>query len=774
MAARASLALAVAAGLLLALLASACGAPPPAAPARDVTFAVTLDEKPAPARDVTFMVMLDGKPAPGAAIYADGRPLPNALLGGSLTTGSDGRLTARLAGADAVVALAPAALFTTTRPAHGWLAAPLQPFAASGQPPGWKYQVFWHSLAWDESGAPVIAPLDASGTYTLTLSRQRPLILFNLLVSVEWDADQAYLDDLKLAMQRASTYLWDVTDGQMALGQVRIVDRREHWWEADIQVLANNSKVPHASIGGIEERLEPASYRIQLGPFWDARRINGPSSRWSESDGYRTIVHELGHYALGLYDEYRGSDGQKRACTVHQPDRSLESAGASVMNHQYTTSELSARDVPALWSPECEKTLQWQRAGQSAWQTVVQRFSRHGEWEILPPHEQPRSGPVSTTWPAALVSIPEAVVDNPDSKVERVAPFAVTVATPTGVAAASSVWLEDKTLGCALRLGQITAEQPQLWVLGAHEDDIIYVRQAVDESTWLCATRPISSTAAVADPLKLELEMKDSICLPTFAVCEYSASAGHAGAAPLLLLGQLAPSNPQLPSAMPWQAFAPPHPQLPSDVTWQTFAPLSLGMIPFNPDPSAVDARWHDAAFQDLLAASAVDALVNRSNQGEPLSGKPLVCFAAAGNCLPLDVGVTANALPHAPASPPAGQPARLTLASNDGLLQVFQQGSALPADLLIVDSPLPLDLSASQSGLMGVSRLYTLGGMWSNAELTMQIQADCCAGASERPPRLYRIEAGTPVLVEDSWYAEEEGYVLATIDQPGAYALFR
>ncbi len=60
------------------------------------------------------------------------------------------------------------------------------------------------------------------------------------------------------------------------------------------------------------------------------------------------------------------------------------------------------------------------------------------------------------------------------------------------------------------------------------------------------------------------------------------------------------------------------------------------------------------------------------------------------------------------------------------------------------------------------------------NAELTMQIQADCCAGASERPPRLYRIEAGTPVLVEDSWYAEEEGYVLATIDQPGAYALSR
>ena len=140
------------------------------------------------------------------------------------------------------MAIALAALVTTTRPAHDWLAAPLLTFASPGPQPGWKYQVFWNSLDWDETGTPMATLVSASGTYTLALSRQRPLILFNLLVSVEWDADQTYLDDLELAMQRASSYLWDVTDGQMALGQVRIVDSSKHWQEADIQVLASNSR----------------------------------------------------------------------------------------------------------------------------------------------------------------------------------------------------------------------------------------------------------------------------------------------------------------------------------------------------------------------------------------------------------------------------------------------------------------------------------------------------------------------------------------------------
>lgn len=742
--ASAGVALAVAAGLLLAFfLAAACAAPPSGAIARDVTFVVTLD----------------GEPAAGAAVYAGGQPLPNALENGGFTTDSHGRLVTSLAGADTVVALAPAARFTTTRPAHDRLAEPLLPFAGQGSQPNWSAQVFWNSLEWDSNGAPVARLIDASGTYTLALGRQRPLILFNLLVSVEWDADQAYLDDLKLAMQRASTYLWDVTDGQMALGQVRIVDNREHWWDADIQVVASNSKIPHASIGGMEEVLEPQKYRVQLGPFWDRRRTNGPDSRWSEPDGFRTIVHELGHYALGLYDEYVGRDNQGHYCTARQPAQAPD--GASIMNYQYTTSELSADDVPELWSPECEKTLQWQRtmrngAGQSAWDTVAQRFSREGDWEVIAPHDHARSGPISTTWPAALATIPYVAVENPGSDAGRVAPFALTVSPTAGVSAAASVWLESDGLGCgAIRLGQITAAQPHLWVLGAHLGDRLHVRQEVDDSTWLCAAETITGTTMARS---LNLQRQDFSCTTTFTECDYSPPVVQTLAGRPLLLAP----------------FDPPRQQLLSDVTWQALPPLSLGMIPFNQDPAAVTELGFDGAFQDLFTASAVEAFLARAVQGQPPAGGALVCFAGEGACLPLDVGLTANTLLAPQGERPAGRPERLTVASNDGLLQVFQQGSEIPDDLLIVDSPFPAGPRASRGKLDVASRLYTLGGTWSNADLLVQIQADCCHGDDERPPRLYRIEAGAPVLVEDSWYAEQEGYVLATIREPGAYALLR
>lgn len=74
---------------------------------------------------------------------------------------------------------------------------------------------------------------------------------------------------------------------------------------------------------------------------------------------------------------------------------------------------------------------------------------------------------------------------------------------------------------------------------------------------------------------------------------------------------------------------------------------------------------------------------------------------------------------------------------------------------------------------LVAVSRLYTLGGAWNNADLLVQIQADCCARDDERQPRLYRIENGTAVAIA-RWYVSQEGYVLATIRKPGAYATFR
>lgn len=73
-----------------------------------------------------------------------------------------------------------------------------------------------------------------------------------------------------------------------------------------------------------------------------------------------------------------------------------------------------------MWSPECEQTLQWHRAGngvkgESAWQTVVRRFPRLG-WEVVAP-QQVIPGPSPELWPAALPAMPH-IVDDDDDRVD--------------------------------------------------------------------------------------------------------------------------------------------------------------------------------------------------------------------------------------------------------------------------------------------------------------------------------------------------------------------
>ena len=74
------------------------------------------------------------------------------------------------------------------------------------------------------------------GQQRLVARPERTLILFDLLIAIEWDADDAYVRDLALAADRAADYLYDATDGQMTFGQVTIVDKAEQWAAADIQI----------------------------------------------------------------------------------------------------------------------------------------------------------------------------------------------------------------------------------------------------------------------------------------------------------------------------------------------------------------------------------------------------------------------------------------------------------------------------------------------------------------------------------------------------------
>jgi hypothetical protein len=135
---------------------------------------------------------------------------------------------------------------------------------------------------------------------------QEYLYLFNVLVALEWQPDQAYLEQLKTAFRRASDFLFDVTDGWMAFGQV-VFGGAELMDAADIQIVASSRVLPRSWVGAMhpekqyqyDEKYMPI--RIGRGLWNDNRRGIIP---WDEPEGYRIIVHEWGHHALKLTDEY--------------------------------------------------------------------------------------------------------------------------------------------------------------------------------------------------------------------------------------------------------------------------------------------------------------------------------------------------------------------------------------------------------------------------------------------------------------------------------------
>ena len=132
------------------------------------------------------------------------------------------------------------------------------------------------------------------------------LYLFNVLVALEWQPDQAYMEQLKTAFRRASDFLFDVTDGWMAFGQV-VFGGPELMEAADIQIMASTRVLPRSWVGAMhahaeyqhDEKYMPI--RLGRGLWNDNRRGIIP---WDEPEAYRIMIHEWGHHALKLTDEY--------------------------------------------------------------------------------------------------------------------------------------------------------------------------------------------------------------------------------------------------------------------------------------------------------------------------------------------------------------------------------------------------------------------------------------------------------------------------------------
>lgn len=304
----------------------------------------------------------DGNPVAGAQVYRYPAGSADYMLAG--TTDADGRLTiAALATGDRLVARLIIKEVASPKGTHNQDSAQ-----------NWKYRVYITSM--DVLSTGLVQPLlvaDPVADKVLTLKNNNTLIGFNIVASVEWDADAAYLAELREGFSRASTYLYQATNGQMLFESVTIYDNNQHMGDADYQIDADNTIQPNSGccVGGINH----AGWYIFFGRYWSGK-LGRPGS-WLEPNGYRTFIHELGHYGLYLYDSYLDANRKiGPVCTSdfrennNTPDRN-----ATLMFYQYNAFQFSMRGVEGLWSSACEGTSQWHQYEESDWETIARVFN---------------------------------------------------------------------------------------------------------------------------------------------------------------------------------------------------------------------------------------------------------------------------------------------------------------------------------------------------------------------------------------------------------------
>ena len=326
-----------------------------------------------------------GQPMSGALVYRNG------VFAGR--TRNDGILDFdALREGDELITLAPLPLDISRVPGSTHRSQHDRDIAGDDPVEPWAFRVYLSNMRQSPDLGPQSPPLlssDEPGERSITVYRNSPLILLNLVASIEWDADEAYLRDLQQGFQAASRFLYDISDGQMALGRVVIFDKAQHWADADIRIAANNQIFPHAAVDGVSASRH--DFNVRLGPLWNGNSAHLKANEdglWSHAPGWQTIVHELGHYILGLYDEYvhfieiGGVPAEEDAYCTHQsadPNAPLGPNRASIMDNEHLATELADNTLSLLWSDACTHTEQWDRSGgKSDWQTLLDRFSPAG------------------------------------------------------------------------------------------------------------------------------------------------------------------------------------------------------------------------------------------------------------------------------------------------------------------------------------------------------------------------------------------------------------
>lgn len=377
----------------------------------------------------------------------------------------------------------------------------------------WAWRIYRTNIGFDAAGNPLWDTVDNVYTKTVYVYRFWPLIGMHLVVSVEWDATPAYLADLEQGLREASRFLYDVTDGQFFFEVVEVFDNAVKWADADIRIYANNQVWLCATAGPIFWRTPVWG----ITEDWWAHIHLPPTFRgsYSQQAGYRTMVHEWGHYGLGLWDEYLDRNGDLTAdayCTDPSWSSTAlpEHSRASIMYNDTLSSELCSRIDPAH-SHRSNTEHDEETGGESNWETVLRRFrdaSASPKWILRSPDIRGAvmPGPNAIPVPAWVQ------VHVNDAGTGACGPYGITAADSLGQpVSGADVWLRpaiskwpvpgDLYDITGLYQGKTDASG-SIDVLGARPGDTIWVRR-FDYSGSTQAQCAAITAMAPASPLVL-------------------------------------------------------------------------------------------------------------------------------------------------------------------------------------------------------------------------------------------------------------------------------
>jgi uncharacterized repeat protein (TIGR01451 family) len=254
---------------------------------------------------------------------------------------------------------------------------------------------YWDIAVWKD-GYP------GQGGETAVIRAQKPFTVpypFDMTVSIEWDITPtdtsekgpSFANNLVTGLRKASEYLFDATDGQMCFGKITIYDNGEHWDDCDLRIHeetdADNPILDAAwpkTSPSLEWAWPPLIYHIEMGRKWIYQGAPEYDS-WDDSGAYQTLIHEFGHFKLGLLDEYMHDPLSyglgEIANMIINNEFGTAHCVASLMDDQWTTYEFCN---PANHDPDKDT---WHEIihHKSCWSIIKEKFP----WIYIPMQAKP-------------------------------------------------------------------------------------------------------------------------------------------------------------------------------------------------------------------------------------------------------------------------------------------------------------------------------------------------------------------------------------------------